>query len=160
MQADADYERMDALNGARRRLGRTLREAAAPRLEATLVQYPFRSAARDPAAAILAQPLPVDLDRSVAEVKDLAVNLYPDLHPLSPIDSERSSRLWDWTGPLSMSSDLPMKGLVEFYFIAICMYLIDEALCIKRCCMPCRFCTERASKSDTWPVCVCRTTRS
>ncbi len=93
MQADADYERMDALNDARRRLGRVLRETAAPRLEAALVQYPFRSAARDPAAAILVQPLPVDLDRSVAEVKDLAVSLCPDLQFQSPFDSEPSSHL-------------------------------------------------------------------
>ena len=90
MQADADYERMDALNDARRRLGQVLREAAAPRLEAALVQYTFRSAARDPTAAILAQPLPVDLDRSIAEVKDLAVSLCSDSQSLSPIDSEPS----------------------------------------------------------------------
>ena len=82
MQADADYERMGLLNDLRRALGRTLREAAVPRLEAALVHYPFRSAARDPAAAILAQPLPVDLDRSIAEVKDLAVSLCPELHHL------------------------------------------------------------------------------
>ena len=85
---------MGALNDARRRLGRVLREAAAPRLEAALVQYPFRSTARDPAAALLAQPLPVDLDRSVAEVKDLAVSLCPELQPFSSPDSGRSSRLW------------------------------------------------------------------
>ena len=82
MQADADYERMGALNDLRRALGRTLREAAVPRLEAALVQYPFRSAARDPAAAILAQPLPMDLDRSIAEVKDLAVSPCRELHLL------------------------------------------------------------------------------
>ena len=66
---------LDMMNEARRDLGRKLQRAAAPRLEAALVQYPFRgAAARDPSAAILAQPLLLDQDRSIAEIKDLAVS--------------------------------------------------------------------------------------
>ena len=42
---------------------------------------PYRSAARDPSAAILAQPLAVDADRSIADVKELAVSATPLLSP-------------------------------------------------------------------------------
>jgi len=69
-----DYDVMDMLNEMRRKLGQKLQQVAAPRLEAALVQYPFRKAARDPSAAILAQPLLADLDRSIADIKDLAVS--------------------------------------------------------------------------------------
>ena len=69
-----DYDVMDMLNGMRRQLGQQLRQVAAPRLEAALVQYPFRSAARDPSMAILAQPLALDPDRSIADIKELAVS--------------------------------------------------------------------------------------
>ncbi len=62
------------LNDMRRKLGRKLQQVAAPRLESALVQYPYRSAARDPSAAILAQPLALDADRSIADVKELAVS--------------------------------------------------------------------------------------
>lgn len=70
-----DYDMLDMMNETRRDLGRKLQRAAAARLEAALVQYPFRGAAsRDPSAAILAQPLLLDQDRSIAEIKDLAVS--------------------------------------------------------------------------------------
>ena len=68
---------MDMLNDMRRKLGQKLQEVAVPRLEAALVQYPYRSAARDPSAAILAQPLALDLDRTIADVKELAVSAAP-----------------------------------------------------------------------------------
>ncbi len=69
------------LNDMRRKLGQKLQQLAVPRLESALVQYPYRSAARDPSAAILAQPLAVDADRSIADVKELAVSATPLLSP-------------------------------------------------------------------------------
>ena len=79
MQADADYERMDALNDARRRLGAgAARDRRPAPGSPPWCSTPSAALPGTPAAAILVQPLPVDLDRSVAEVKDLAVSLCPD----------------------------------------------------------------------------------
>ena len=69
-----EYDAKDMLNDMRRKLGQKLQQVAVPRLEAALIQYPYRSAARDPSAAILAQPLALDADRTIADVKELAVS--------------------------------------------------------------------------------------
>jgi hypothetical protein len=79
LQADMDnYDMLDMMNEARRELGQRLQRTAAAHLEAALVQYPFRGAASwGPSPAILAQPLLLDQDRSIAEIKDLAVSPTP-----------------------------------------------------------------------------------
>lgn len=71
---------MDLLD-CRRRLGKLLREQLVPSLEtALLAQYPYRSAQPDVSARILLQPLPEQQQRSILEVKPLAVSFPARVH--------------------------------------------------------------------------------
>jgi hypothetical protein len=68
---------MDAIDllDCQRRAGKLLRDRAVPPLEtALLAQYPYRSAAPDGGARMLLQPLPEQQERSILEVKPLAVS--------------------------------------------------------------------------------------
>jgi hypothetical protein len=57
-----------------KRLGRLLKERVVPSLEAVvLAQYPYRAAHPDIGTRVLLQPLPEQQERSMLEVKPLAV---------------------------------------------------------------------------------------